>query len=945
MAGRTQQLTIFEQPMNHLLKHSSFGLAVTFASWLAGPSVAQQGPEVMPHKVRPSEQLRIDPVHASWDQLVQLDAINRTIAPELIVSNVGPFEIPPVEIGTPGKILPTSSSEVYAASGPCGTPFLAEPTTITSFDGQLDDGTTSGFSNANNVSGAVGPNHLFTLSDTQAVIQGKDGSAVSSMTSVSFWTPVYNGPLLYSRTHFDNVSDRFLASARSGTGGTMTLLLAVSVTDDPTGSWNYYSIVADPANLTFPDWTPLGYNQNWITITANMFNTPAGTSAGPKMWVCNKADALAGAPLTVSVFATGFMTAIHGSGGSSPMPTRDMDGGSSTMYLLNDSFTSSGVFLLQITQITGTGAAPVASGIAGSPFGGSTSFHFVSIPFSSTQRSPTGAGMNQVGDARLISPFSIRMASALVRDGKIWAAHSGGLPGLSTNTAPNSTGILWYQLDPSLPFAGGSAAAPNGMMLQNGAVDGGLNTVAITPSLAVNCAGDALIGFSNGDSTKNPEASYAFRLASDPISTTGPIRLLAAGLSSYWKTLSGTTAPWGLASSSAVDPLDDSSLWTLQKYAGLRVGVLDTDSRWATKWGRLGHTVTVTDQPDSLAICQGDPAVFQVVASSSNGPLTYQWRKDLIELPGETSDTLTLATTVLADLGSYDCVIYDANGGLVSATAVLTFNEPTITSQPVTFVAAVGTPASFSVAATGTGTLTYQWELDGTPISGATSDTYSIAATVKADYGVYTCVVSDDCGFVESLEADLFPPSKGNHFQTGALSFQILQGPASQLGCLGGSVTFEVVTAGDNVTYQWRKNFVDMPGEVGSTLTLSGLTAGDSAFYDVRCTSGTRTRTAGPAFLTLTSAPTITTQPGPPSQTVSPGDTVIYSVAATGLNLSYQWRFKSPIPFSPFVDLVGQNAATLFLDPVDTGDAGTYRVVVRNVCGSIPSATPQLFVF
>jgi len=926
--------------MNHLLKQSSLGLAVTFTSWLAGAPLAQQASAVAPHQVQPTEQLRIEAVQASWSQLVPLDAVNRAIAPELLVSNVGPFEIPAIEIGQPGKVLAAPARQVLEASGSCGTPFLSEPTTITTFDGQLDDGTTAGFTYAPNVSGAVGPNHLFTLSDTQAVIQGKDGSAISAVTAVTFWTPVYNGPLHYSRANYDNVSDRYIATARSGTGGTMQLLLAVSATDDPTGAWNYYGIVADLAALQFPDWTPHGYNQNWITITANMFNVTGGAFAGSKMWVCNKADALAGAPLTVSVFPTGFMTTTHGSGGSSPMPTRDMDGGTSSMYLLNNSFTSSGVFLLQITQITGSGVAPVVSAILGSPFGGTTSFHFVSANFSGTQRT-----MPQVGDARFISPFSARIPSALVRSGKIWATHTGGLPGPSTNASPTSTGVQWYELDPTLTFPGSSLPAPNGMLLQNGSIPGAVNTMQIIPSIAVNCAGDAVIGFSNGDVTKNPEASYVFRLASDPVNTNSPIRLLAAGLSSYWKTLSGTTAPWGLISTSAVDPLDDSSLWTLQQYAGTRVGVLDTDSRWATKWGRLGFTGTISDQPDSVIACAGDPVVFQVVASSSNGPLTYQWRKDTVELPGETADTLTIASSVLADGGSYDCVIYDVNGGQLSAAATLSFLQPSITAQPVTVSTAVGTPTSFSVVASGTGTVTYQWELDGTPILGATSDTYSIAATVKADYGVYTCVVTDDCGFVETAEADLLPPSKGNNFQPGALSFQILEQPLSQIGCLGGSVTFEVVAAGPNVTYQWRKNFVDIGGETNSTLTLSGLTAGDSAFYDVRCTSGMRTRTAGPAFLTLTSAPTITVQPGPPSQTVSPGDTVIYSVTATGLNLTYQWRLRSPVPFSPFVDLVGQTSSTLFLDPVGFDDAGTYRVVVRNLCGSLPSATPQLFVF
>lgn len=928
--------------MNSFLKQSTTGLAVTFASWLASAPSAQQAPALAAHKVKPAEQLSVSPVQATWSQLLPLDAVNRTIPVEQIVSNVGPFEIPTIEIGADGKVLQAPRGEVHAASGPCGVPFLTEPTTVPNFDGQLDDGTTSGFSYAPNVSGAVGPNHLFTLSDTQAVVQGRDGSAISSMTSVTFWTPVYAGPLFYSRVNFDNVSDRWIATARSGVATptyTMRVLLAVSATDDPTGAWNYYSIDPDPTLLQFPDWTPHGYNQNWVTITANMFNVTGGAFAGAKMWVCNKADALAGGPLTVSVFPTGYPVTVHGTGSASLMPTRDMDGSSATMYLVNDGFTGGGIFLLQITVISGTGAAPVASGILGSPFAPATSsFHHVSVNFSSTQLT-----MAQLApEARFISPFSIRMASALVRNGKIWASHTGGNLPLPVD----ETRVSWYQIDPTLPFAASSAPAPNGMILQNAQIGAGATNAQIVPSLAVNCAEDAIIGFSSGNSTKYPEASYAFRLGSDPVNTTNPIRLLKAGESNYWKTLAGTTSPWGLASSSAVDPRNDGALWTLQQYAGTRVGALDTDSRWGTRWGRLGFTGSITTQPSNVAICLGDAAVFTVAATTSSGPLTYQWRKDLIELPGETADTLTIATTVLADAGSYDCVIYDANGGEVSAAATLSFNEPSISTAPATVQVALGGPASFSVVATGTGTLTYQWELNGTAIGGATSDTYSIASTVKTDYGAYTCVVTDDCGFVETAEADLLLPSQNTgKAQLGALSFAILTHPQSQVGCLGDSVTFSVIAAGENVTYQWRKNFVDIGGETGSSLTLSGLTAGDSAFYDVRCMSGSKTKYSFPAFLTLADVPVITVQPGPASTTVSVGAAVSYSVSATGLNLTYQWRFRSTVPNSPFVDLVGENGPTLDLEPATSGDAGSYRCVVRNQCGAVTSSTVQLFVF
>ena len=56
-----------------------------------------------------------------------------------------------------------------------------------------------------------------------------------------------------------------------------------------------------------------------------------------------------------------------------------------------------------------------------------------------------------------------------------------------------------------------------------------------------------------------------------------------------------------------------------------------------------------------------------------------------------------------------------------------------ITSQPSSQTVTVGQTATFMVAATGSGTLTYQWKKNGTAISGATGSSYTTPVTV--DFG------------------------------------------------------------------------------------------------------------------------------------------------------------------------------------------------------------------
>jgi len=168
----------------------------------------------------------------------------------------------------------------------------------------------------------------------------------------------------------------------------------------------------------------------------------------------------------------------------------------------------------------------------------------------------------------------------------------------------------------------------------------------------------------------------------------------------------------------------------------------------------------IATQPASQTVTVGQTASFSVTVTGT-APFTYQWQKNSANMSGATSANYTTPATVSGDSGSnFRVIVTNSAGNATSNSAILTVNAapvgPSITTQPVGQTVTVGQSATFSVVATGTAPLTYQWQRNSANISGATSANYTTPATVSGDNGsTFQVIVTNSVTSVTSNPATL----------------------------------------------------------------------------------------------------------------------------------------------------------------------------------------------
>jgi len=252
---------------------------------------------------------------------------------------------------------------------------------------------------------------------------------------------------------------------------------------------------------------------------------------------------------------------------------------------------------------------------------------------------------------------------------------------------------------------------------------------------------------------------------------------------------------------------------------------------------------------------------------------------------------------------------------------------PQILQQPQSLTVVAGSNAVFSVSATGSRPLAYQWQFNGLDIPGATTPTLVRSNVQPADAGSYSVRISNRAGVVWSSNATLVVLVRPS----------IVSGPQSLTVNQGATAIFSVVATGtEPLSYRWQCNGVYLPGATGPVLVLTNVQPVHAGIYSVVVSNVAGMVSSGPATLTVLTPPQILLHPQ--SQTVAAGASFTFSLLATGSpRLFYQWRLND-------ADIPGATGPTYTRHHARLSDAGRYTAQVQNSAGTVVTDAAVLTV-
>ncbi len=342
------------------------------------------------------------------------------------------------------------------------------------------------------------------------------------------------------------------------------------------------------------------------------------------------------------------------------------------------------------------------------------------------------------------------------------------------------------------------------------------------------------------------------------------------------------------------------------------------------------QTPLITVMPESRTNLAGTFTSFSVTAGGTT-PLAYQWRFNGTNLPGATDATYSILSVQTNHAGNYAVVVTNAAGSATSTppAALVVWVPPAILTSPQSRTNLAGTTASFTVAAVGAPSPSYQWRRNGTnllnagKVSGVTTPTLTLASVTTNDAAAYSVVITNIAGAITSSPSAVL---------TVWVLPTITTQPQSRTVMENANVTFTASATGTApLSYQWLFNGSPLAGATGTSYTRTGVQVAHAGNYAVRVSNVAGQTNSASASLAVqylrdsTFADTnlirirdfTTAVPYPSIIAVSTPEGVLSNVTVTLSRLSHTW------PGDIDAIVVGPLGQKVML----MSDAGTYSVV------------------
>ncbi len=260
--------------------------------------------------------------------------------------------------------------------------------------------------------------------------------------------------------------------------------------------------------------------------------------------------------------------------------------------------------------------------------------------------------------------------------------------------------------------------------------------------------------------------------------------------------------------------------------------------------------------------------------------------------------------------------------GIISVVLV-----PSMTG-PATQAVLPGSNVTISAVVTGVPVPSLQWQLAGTNLVGATTDTITIPNAQPTDAGIYCLIASNTGGSV-----------------TGCMSLTVcvggcpphITGPTDQTVIQGNNGTFNASVAGlPAPVIQWQQNGTDVPGATDTPLVLTNVQFSQDGYTYSIIASNEAGSVTNSATLHVIVTPVFIQQPT--NYTATVGQSATLTVLATGVPTpTYQWYFNNnPIG--------GATSSNYTIASVTAANAGTYYDNAINGAGTVPSGSATLTV-